>query len=97
RWIDGWRIDHKFKPHHPRKVEKGTLFEHLEANLNFCFNDTGDKGLPLIGHADWNDAIDAAGIKLKGQSVWLAQALVRSLNMLAELANLIGNLSITDI
>jgi cellobiose phosphorylase len=44
----------------------------------------------LIGHADWNDAIDAAGIKLKGESTWLAMALVRSLNILAELAVLIG-------
>ena len=54
------------------------------------FNDVGDKGLPRIGHADWNDAIDAAGIKHKGQSVWLAMALVRSLKMFAELCELAG-------
>ncbi|MBU0549683.1 MAG: hypothetical protein KJ838_05155 [Candidatus Omnitrophica bacterium] len=93
KWINGWHVDHCFKPAKKLKVSKGTLFEHLEANLNFCFNDTGHKGLPLIGHADWNDAIDAAGIKLKGQSVWLAQALVRSLKMLSELAGLIGKRS----
>jgi len=89
KWIGGWSINPDFHGL-PRKDGKGTLFQHLEANLNFTFNDVGNKGLPLIGHADWNDAIDAAGIKLKGQSVWLAQALVRSLKMLAELANLIG-------
>ena len=89
KWIGGWHINPDFRGQ-PRKDGQGTLFEHLEANLKFTFNDVGDKGLPLIGHADWNDAIDAAGIKLKGESVWLAQALVRSLNMLAELANLIG-------
>jgi cellobiose phosphorylase len=44
----------------------------------------------LIGHADWNDGIDAAGKQLKGESVWLAQALVRSFKVLAELAELIG-------
>ena len=89
RWINGWKVDHNF--HGPSRVDgKGTLFEHLEKNLNFCFNDVGKRGLPLIGHADWNDAIDAAGIKLKGESVWLAQALVRSLKQLAELAELIG-------
>ncbi|MFH1577718.1 MAG: hypothetical protein ABIC18_01425 [Candidatus Omnitrophota bacterium] len=91
RWINGWHINEKFRKSHGSTDGKGTLFEHLEANLNFSFNDVGNKGLPLIGHADWNDAIDAAGIKLKGQSVWLAQALVRSLNMLAELAGIIKN------
>jgi cellobiose phosphorylase len=89
KWLKGWFIDPHFKG--PARADgKGTLFEHLEKNLNFTFNDVGDKGLPLIGHADWNDAIDAAGIKLKGQSTWLAEALVRSLKMLAELAIYIG-------
>lgn len=88
-WIRGWDIDENFKG--PWRFEgSGTLFEHLERNLNFCFNDVGQKGLPLIGHADWNDAIDAAGIKLKGESVWLALALVRSLKIISELALLIG-------
>jgi len=70
---------------------EGTLFEHLEKNLNFTFADVGKKGLPLIGHADWNDAIDAAGKRLKGESVWLAMALVRSYKFLAELADMVGN------
>jgi cellobiose phosphorylase len=89
KWINGWETD----PGYHKGVltdGEGTLFEHLEKNLNFTFNDVGPKGMPLIGHADWNDAIDAAGIKLKGESVWLAMALVRSLKTLAELAALIG-------
>ena len=89
KWINGWHTDHNFEGSSTTDGE-GTLFEHLEKNLEFTFNDVGDRGLPLIGHADWNDAIDAAGIKLKGQSVWLAQALVRSLKLLAELALYIG-------
>jgi len=72
------------------KDGEGTLFEHLEKNLNFTFTDVGKRGLPLIGHADWNDAIDAAGKRLKGESVWLAMALVRSYKFLAELADLAG-------
>ena len=88
-WIDGWRINTNFKG--PSRFKgSGTLFEHLEKNLNYTFGDSGKLGLPLIGHADWNDAIDAAGIKLKGESTWLAQALVRSLKELSELALLIG-------
>jgi len=66
------------------------LLEHLEKNLTYCFNDVGAKGLPRIGHADWNDAIDAAGIEHRGESVWLAQALVRSLKMLVDLCVLAG-------
>lgn len=71
------------------RVGSGTVFEHLKKNLEFTFKDVGERGLPRIGHADWNDAIDAAGIKGKGDSVWLAMALVRSLRLLAELAELI--------
>ncbi len=87
-WIKGWEIDVNWKGPAVSDGE-GTLLEHLEKNLNFTFNDVGERGLPLIGHADWNDAIDAAGIKHKGESVWLAQALVRSLKMLAEIFALI--------
>ncbi|NQT07254.1 MAG: hypothetical protein HQ575_06920 [Candidatus Omnitrophica bacterium] len=88
KWIKGWDIDSNFKGS-SRSDGEGTLFEHLERNLNFTFNDVGAKGFPLIGHADWNDAIDAAGIKERGESVWLAMALVRSLKILSELSDLI--------
>ena len=89
KWINGWEVD----PQHQggaRTDGEGTLLEHLEKNLSFCFNDVGERGFPRIGHADWNDAIDAAGIKHRGESVWLAQALVRSLKMLAELCQLVN-------
>lgn len=90
QWVGGWEIDPNWK-NSAQTDGEGTLLEHLEKNLNFCFNDVGDKGLPKIGHADWNDAIDSAGIKHKGQSVWLAQALARSLKMLADLCALTGD------
>ncbi len=89
KWIKGWDTD----PDHKGGAQtdgEGTLFEHIEANLRFCFDDVGEKGFPRIGHADWNDAIDEAGIKHRGESVWLAQALVRSLKILADLSELVG-------
>lgn len=89
KWIDGWHID----PNHtggPKAGANRTLYKHLEKNLNYCFYDTAKRGLPRIGHADWNDAIDAAGIKLKGESVWLAMALIRSLKTFAEMMDIIG-------
>lgn len=89
KWVDGWHVDVNFKGSAIQDGE-GTLFEHLEKNLNYCFNDVGERGLPKIGHADWNDAIDAAGKQHKGESVWLAQALVRSLKYFAELAVLMN-------
>ncbi|MFH0877026.1 MAG: hypothetical protein V1863_02210 [Candidatus Omnitrophota bacterium] len=90
KWINGWEKD----PAHRGGAKtdgEGTLLEHLEKNLNYCFNDVGELGLPKIGHADWNDAIDAAGKKHRGESVWLAQALVRSLRYFVELAELAGD------
>ncbi|MFA5315564.1 MAG: hypothetical protein WC409_06465 [Candidatus Omnitrophota bacterium] len=90
KWVGGWDIDLQHKGGTTTDGE-GTLFEHLEKNLNFCFNDVGERGLPKIGHADWNDAIDAAGKKHKGESVWLAQALVRSLKYFVELCELVGD------
>lgn len=89
KWMNSWDIDPNFRGGSATDGE-GTVFEHLERNLNFCFNDVGEHGLPKIGHADWNDAIDAAGKRHKGESVWLAQALVRSQKYFAELAELTG-------
>ncbi|MBI5874077.1 MAG: hypothetical protein HZB36_08105 [Candidatus Omnitrophica bacterium] len=89
KWLGGWEIDPNHKGGATSDGE-GTLLEHLEKNLDFCFNDVGERGLPKIGHADWNDAIDAAGKRHKGESVWLAQALVRSQKYFAELAVLMG-------
>ncbi|MCX5749772.1 MAG: hypothetical protein NTZ10_05980 [Candidatus Saganbacteria bacterium] len=68
---------------------EGTLFEHLLAQLTFTYNDVSVHGIPRVGEADWNDALDMAGRKQIGESVWLGIALVRALKMLSELAGLI--------
>jgi len=50
---------------------KGSVYEHcvkaIENALKF-----GEHGLPLMGSGDWNDGMNAVGIKGKGESVWLA-------------------------
>ena len=69
---------------------EATLFDHLLAQLNFTFNDVSVHGIPRVGEADWNDALDMAGRRQIGESVWLAMALVRSLKTLAELADLLN-------
>jgi len=77
-WMDGAIID-----------GEGTLFDHLLAQLTFTYNDVSVHGIPRVGEADWNDALDMAGRKQIGESVWLGIALIRALKMLSELAGLI--------
>jgi cellobiose phosphorylase len=38
--------------------KSGTLLEHLELSLQYCMKNRGPHGLPLIGHADWNDCLN---------------------------------------
>ncbi len=35
-----------------------TLMDHLHLSLNYTLNNRGSHGLPLIGHADWNDCLN---------------------------------------
>ncbi len=52
--------------------ESESLYRHcmraIEASLRFS-----DRGLPLIGSGDWNDAFNRVGIMGKGESVFLAR------------------------
>lgn len=38
--------------------KEATLFEHLKASFQHVTNNLGSHGLPLIGHADWNDCLN---------------------------------------
>jgi len=37
---------------------KATLLDHLHLSLHYTLNNRGPHGLPLIGHADWNDCLN---------------------------------------
>jgi cellobiose phosphorylase len=39
-------------------VPASTLLDHLEASLAYTLAKRGPHGLPLIGHADWNDCLN---------------------------------------
>ncbi len=90
RWREGGtKVDPDW--HGGSEVDgEGTLFEHLLAQLNFTYSDVSVHGIPRVGEADWNDALDMAGRKQIGESVWLGIALTRSIKMLAEMAGHIG-------
>ena len=81
RWLDGG---------------EGTIFEHTLANLSYLWKNRGRHKVPLIGIADWNDAIDMAGRKGKGESVWLGIAFHRSLLYAAQLAHLLNKKEVEE-
>lgn len=70
---------------------KATVYEHVLRAIRYIYSKRGQHGLPLIGHADWNDAYDAVGNKGKGESVWLGMALCRAAKQTRELADFIGD------
>ncbi len=36
---------------------EATLLDHLKISIQYTLNNLGPNGLPLIGHADWNDCL----------------------------------------
>ncbi|MET3901396.1 cyclic beta-1,2-glucan synthetase [Devosia sp. UYZn731] len=66
--------------------ETASLFEHCARGLDQCLELTGEHDLPLMGTGDWNDGMNRVGEAGKGESVWLAWLLLRTITLLAPLA-----------
>ncbi|MBI3322419.1 MAG: hypothetical protein HYZ94_01920, partial [Candidatus Omnitrophica bacterium] len=73
-----------------------TVYEHVLRAIRYLWSARGRHGLPLIGHADWNDAYDHVGIKGKGESIWLGMALVRACRQAQELAGFIKDRAVAE-
>ena len=73
-----------------------SVYEHLLRAVRYLYGARGQHGLPLIGHADWNDAYDHVGIKGKGESIWLAMAFVRACKQVAELAQFLKDQPVVE-
>jgi cellobiose phosphorylase len=41
-----------------RPGSRDTLLHHLETSIAYTLRERGPRGLPLIGHADWNDCLN---------------------------------------
>ena len=41
-----------------RPGSRDTLLHHIETSIGYTLNNRGPHGLPLIGHADWNDCLN---------------------------------------
>lgn len=68
----------------------GTVYEHMRRSVDYLFHFTGAHGLIRIWGGDWNDCMDEAGLKGKGESVWLSIAWCRAAKLLAKLAERVG-------
>ena len=63
-----------------------SVYEHCRRAIARTLARKGKHGLPLLGSGDWNDALDRAGAKGRGESVWLGFFLHDVLVSFAELA-----------
>jgi cellobiose phosphorylase len=69
-----------------------TLYDHVCKAMEFLQDRArSQRGLPLMGTQDWNDAFDRTGIGGKGESVWLGMGLCAGLRYLEELAEFRGD------
>ena len=62
------------------------IYDHCVRALEKALQRMGPRGLPLIGAGDWNDGLSAAGLKMKGESVWLGEFLSYVLKRFSVLA-----------
>jgi cellobiose phosphorylase len=72
--------------------DSATVYEHIKRVISYLETKIGKRGFPLIGRADWNDALDKCGINGRGESVWTAMALCRAMKQLGELAEYIHDI-----
>ena len=66
--------------------QHGSVYEHCMRALDRACT-TGAHGLPLMGIGDWNDGMNRVGVHGKGETVWLAWFLIRTLRAFAEHAD----------
>lgn len=68
-----------------------TVLDHLERAFNYYLNDKGMHNLVKWYGGDWNDSINAAGLKGIGESVWLTLAVIKALKDYITILNIIGD------
>ena len=75
----------RYEAAYPSEIRE-TLLEHCKRAADTV--KTGSRGLCLIGGGDWNDGMDLAGVKGRGESVWLSFFACAALIRLAALCRL---------
>lgn len=74
------------------REEKSTVLEHLTAAVTYYLQpeNVGEHGLCKIRGGDWLDAVNAAGLEGRGESVTVSEQTVMSLKYLADILRKIG-------
>src|SRR6185436_6093589 len=70
---------------------RGTVYEHALASVRCLYQMRGRHGLCLVGHGDWNDALNCIGHGGQGESVWLSCAFCYACLKMIELADYLGD------
>ena len=52
-----------------------SVYEHICRSLEWLLQDRTERGLSPFGQGDWNDPLNMAGYKGKGETAWLTEAL----------------------
>ena len=69
---------------------EATVWEHIKKSIDFCLENLGENGFPLMLSSDWNDMLYKVCRKGKGESIWTSMQLGTVLPQIAELAELKG-------
>jgi len=74
----------------PVSSERASLYEHCCRAIR-AGTTAGKHGLPLMRSGDWNDGMNRVGHEGRGESVWLAWFLAKTLAEFAQVARLVGD------
>lgn len=69
---------------------EATVWEHIKKSIDFCMENLGENGFPLMLSSDWNDMLYKVCRKGKGESIWTSMQFGTVLRQIAEIAELIG-------
>lgn len=73
------------------ETHKESVYVHAKKGIENAYETRGRHGLCLVGHGDWNDAVDGLSRRGKGVSVWLSCALVFAAQRFGKLAAHVGD------
>lgn len=85
----GYDKPSEFKKHDPTAYTE-SVFLHVKKSVDYLTRCLGSHGLVLLLGGDWNDSLNAAGKKGRGESVWLTLATVKAVNEFIEILKLTG-------
>ena len=79
-----------YEPYVAGERADNTVLEHLTAAIDYLLGCRGKRNLILWRGGDWNDSLNNAGSKNKGESIWLSIATVKAINEYKEILTIAG-------